>query len=80
MSQQPTPGQVAHNDQILAVVNGGLDGLIRLHREVTTAGDMHPQVLLAGLSTYLERNLGPADMAQVLAVAIDRLMNQQVPS
>lgn len=73
MTDQPTTQQLAHNDQILANANACIDGLIEVHRTALATGDMHPQVALAGFAGYLENDLSTAQLAKLLAVAIDRL-------
>lgn len=70
---QPTTQQLAHNDQILANTNTCIDGLIEVHRTALATGDMHPQVALAGFAGYLEQDCDARSLAQLLAVAIDRL-------
>jgi hypothetical protein len=73
MTDQPTARQLAHNDQVLANTNACIDGLIDVHRTALATGGMHPQVALAGFAGYLEKDLGAPTLAQLLAVAIDRL-------
>lgn len=70
---QPTAQQLAHNDQILADIGRRLDALITVHQTALADGDMHPQVALAGFAGYLERHSDAPSLAQILAVAIDRL-------
>jgi rubrerythrin len=71
--EQPTTQQLAHNDQVLADTNTRIDALIQVHRTVLADNDMHPQVALAGFAGYLEKHSDAPSLAQLLAVAIDRL-------
>lgn len=73
MSDQPTAQQLAHNDQVLADINARIDSLIQVHQTALADGDMHPQVALAGFASYLEKHSDMSSLAQLLAVAIDRL-------
>lgn len=73
MTDQPTTQQLAHNDQVLADINTRIDALIQVHQTVLAEGDMHPQVALAGFATYLAEHSDTSSLAQLLAVAIDRL-------
>mgnify|MGYP000911165826 CR=1 FL=1 len=71
--REPTAQQLAHNDQVLASISARIDALIQVHRTALSEGDMHPQVALAGFATYLARHSDKPSLAQLLAVAIDRL-------
>lgn len=71
--EAPTAQQLAHNDQVLADINARIDVLIAIHREVLAAGELHPQVALAGFASHIEERADAAALAQILAVAIDRL-------
>jgi hypothetical protein len=73
-SSEPTPTQLAHNDQVLADINRRIDALIEVHRLANKDGDLHPQVQLAGFAEYLERHSDTVSLAQFLAIAIDRLL------
>lgn len=76
---EPTPTQLAHNDQVLADINRRIDDLIEVHRKANEDDDLHPQVQLAGFAEYLERHSDTASLAQFLAVAIDRLLRATRP-
>lgn len=71
--EQPTPQQLAHNDQVLADISARLDTLIQVHRTALADDDMHPQVAVAGFAGYLEKHSDAPSLAQFLAVAIHRL-------
>jgi uncharacterized protein (DUF885 family) len=80
MTESPTAQQLAHNDQVLADINTRIDGLIAIHREVLADGDLHPQVALAGFASHIEEHADATALAQILAVAIDRLTRAAEPS
>lgn len=79
MIEQPTPEQLAHNDQVLADINARLNLLVETHRSTLAEGDFHPQVLVAGFGDYMLQRSDAPSLAQFLAVAIDRIVKLERP-
>lgn len=75
MTDQPTPGQLANFDQSHAQASEIIDNLIGAHRE--ELAEHNRAISLAGLATYLERESDLRSIAQLLAVAVDRLAAEQ---
>lgn len=71
MTPEPTPGQLADFDQSHAQGSEIIDNLIEAHRE--EIADYNRAISIAGLATYLERESDLRSLAQLLAIAVDRL-------
>lgn len=71
MSDDPTPGQLADFDQSHAQGSEIIDNLIIAHRG--ELAEHSRAISIAGLAAYLEQQSNLASVAQLLAIAVDRL-------
>lgn len=76
MSYRPTPSQLAHWDQAHTEASGLLDGLIKAHRAELAESGERREVCMGGLASFLGQS-DPGTLACVLAVAVDRLTEQE---
>jgi hypothetical protein len=74
---KPTAASLATFDQIKATLSEALDGLLDTHyAAITTDPQMapNPELALAGLATFLAREVDHVGLAELLAIAVDRLV------
>lgn len=75
----PTPAQLAEYDQIHARYIRAIDKLIDTHRDIVgDYGDREAHV--AALACYLHRRVGHGVVAEMLAIAIDRMTEKEEPA
>lgn len=72
---QPKPSEVAHFDQAYAEASERLDDLIGVHRDLLADGEEVREVRIAGFAQWLMTEADQSYLAQVLAVAVTRLVD-----
>lgn len=74
-SHQPKPAEIANFDQAYAEASERLDELIAVHRGLLADGEEVRGVRIAGLAQWLLTEADQSYLAQVLAVAVTRLVD-----
>lgn len=74
---KPSASEIARYDQARAEADENLNLLVNAHREGLAEGSEPRALSVCGIAAYLEQNASAEYLAQVLAAAIDRLVEPQ---
>jgi len=74
---KPQPIEMAHFDQAHAAASQTLDDLIAIHRDELAAPGETREVSIVGLSVFLLGGSDAESLATLLAIAVDRLADQE---